>query len=401
MPGSSPTKQSADQLLRLEAALARLLGEWEEVRSLAGLGAGTTGSKIQALLGVDRGTAQRLVRIGRLGQVTLDDLEAIPGTAAWAGVLVGVERALGETHPNARRFAHAIDQFASSIEAFGGSRAAAVRAVREAANTPRDDKAEEARRSLAESFASLLGFSIDARLSVVLYRPQPDHPEVMDEAMLMSLLGCRGVPGSHPLTLRRFRTRDGSALATSSAEQDARRFFLLRAGTSSPPPEILTAGNEQSQVVMVEPNWSERVSSLSVTSLVVDRGSGGMPWDEPPPILEVETLNRYPTRRLALVYLVHETIARGASASFGPFGDRRVDGLGRPWFDRIPDQTELRRTDAPFDLHSLPEIPQSHAILSEMFERLGWDAGEFVAYLAVVDDPIPLARYVFTMQWPD
>ena len=394
---------ATQKLERLEASVARLVGEWNEVRFLLGLGTGATGARIQSALDIDRGTAQRLARLARSGDIQLNDLELIPGVSAWVRVVEGVERVLGENHANNQRLAQAVDRFATAIDALGGSRAAAVRAVQSRNDTPQAAAKgpQAARAGLAQSFADLLGYCVDTRLSLVAYRPNPVRPDLLDEVMLQSMLGCAGASGTHPLTLRRFRTRDGSTLASSDASDDARKFFLLRSGTSSPPPEILSTGNEHSQVVMVEPNWSERATPLDVTSLVLDSASGPMPWADPPPILEMETLNRYPTRRLALVYLLDREISQGAVASFAAYADRRIDGLGRAWFDRLPETTPLTSSESLPPSGMLPQVPNFDAILSEMFDRLGWARERFACYHAVVEDPIPLARYVFTMRWPD
>jgi hypothetical protein len=401
-PAAGQLVQNA-QFAELASALGRLMGEWNEIRPLVGLGAGITGSRASEVLGVDRGTAQRLAKLSRTRQVTLADLEGVPGVAAWERVVAALEARLGETHPAVQRMAFACDRFASSIDGFGGSRAAVVRALKDHASAAPDEtsSAEAVRRAWVEASAAAMGFSMDVRLRVFVYRPNPQTPEMLDEAMLQSMQGCVGSPGAHPLTLLRYRTRDGETITSSSTTEGARSFFLLRHGTSSPPPDILSTGDEKIQTVMVEPTWSRRSSPLDVASVVADRAAGPMPWASPPPILEAETLNRYPTRRLVLLYLLHQDVERGSVATFGAYGDRRLDGLGRPWFDRLPEHGSLRRFDAPLSLNIDPEIPSCAAMLQEMFERLGWDSSPFVAYLARVDAPIPLARYVFTMNWPD
>jgi hypothetical protein len=387
----------------LETTLRMLIGEWNETRALVGLGPGATGAKIRAVLNVDRGTAQRLARASRMATSGVADLEQMPGTAAWERVVAGVERSLGESHAHAQRLAYAVSKFAESLEMFGGSLAAAARALRE--RRPPEGRGAAGQRaigrSLSDAFAAMMGYCVDVRLSILAYRPNPQSPELLDEAMLQSLQGCSGTSGSHPIVLRRFRTTDGSRLSPSATSGDARGISLLRAGTSVPPPEMLSTGDEHSQVVMLDPAWADRTDRLSVTSLVVDRAAGPMPWASPPPVLEVETLNRYPSRRLLLLYLVHRDVDLGGTATFGAFGDRRIDGLGRPWFDRLPEHATLVRNTDSWSTCFHEASPAFSDIVREMFERLGWDPEPFVGYQVQVDSPVPLARYVFQMQWFD
>jgi hypothetical protein len=389
--------QTEPQITDLDNALTQVFGEWRHVRILIGLRTGATGSQIMQTLGVDRGTAQRLARLSRQDVVDSQMLSLVPGTAAWQTVVLATERLLGAEHPHFQRFAAAVDRLAYCIGRLGGSRAAAMRA-RDKASEHASEHESSVRQAWSQAAMDVFGYSIDTRINIKLYRPTPGMPGRMDEATIQSLLGCRGRPGAQAITLRQFNTLDGVTLRASSTPEEARSAYVLRAGTSTPPPQLLSTGDDRTQVTIIEPNWMERSDPLDISVLRVDTGSLDWPWLSRPHVLEVESLNRYPSRTTAYLYLIHKDLDEGTSASFHAYCDRRIDSLGRPWFDRLPTQDRMARIPAPFSADHHPEFPILRPIAEESFTRLGWDGEPFVTYWVVVEHPIPLARYVFSLE---
>jgi hypothetical protein len=403
-PLSQPDTRAQIQLLG--RVLERLAGEWREVRPLLALRVGSTWADVAGVLDLDRGSAQRLVRLGRVQTVTLADLELIPGAEAWQKIVRGVEAKLGEQHPLAQRLASACDRYEECLNALGGSRAAAIR-ILSAAKADQIDLTrpgfgttgpEDARARLVDDAASLMGYSVALQFDLQILRLNPEKKNRIDLAMARCFLGCEGRSGALPFAHARHGSSGQGLPVESGSAFDGRTFAILTSGTSSPPPDLLSTGDATSQTVIVEPNWTQRSEPMNVSILQIERDAQDSPWIEPPLVYVTETLNRHPTRRLIMQRLVHRDLNEGTSVSVQASRVRSMAPGSRSWFDNLPEPATLQVPSPPNLLQSPPDFSLYGPIVAEVFRRLGWDAAEFASSMWDVSNPIPLAWYSFQFE---
>lgn len=390
----------------LGRVLERLVGEWREVRGVLGLRVGSSWAQLAKTLDLDRGSAQRLVRLGRAQSVTVADLELVPGTEAWQKIVRGVEAKLGEQHPLAQRLASACDRYEECLNALGGSRAAAMRILSGVASDHNDAPRhgigmagpDEARARLVEDAAAFMGYRVDTHFDLQILRLNPDRRHRMDLAMARCFLGCEGRPGALPFAHSRHGSSSLGLPVESGTAFDGRTFVVLTAGSSTPPPDLLSTGDAMSQTVIVDSSWTHRGEPMNVSILQIERDAQDSPWLEPPLVYVTETLNRHPTRRLIMQRLLHRDLNRDTSVSVRASRVRSMMPGLRPWFDDLPETSPLETHPSSILVQSLPDFPLYSSIVAEVFRRLDWDPAEFASSAWDVTNPIPLAWYSFQFE---
>ena len=390
-----PTSSPAAPHDELAAVLDRLVSEWREARAALGLSHGAPWSQVARRLELDRGTAQRLVRMGRFAETGAEDLVHVPGPQGWQRVLAGVERALGAQHAVHRRLSAACERYGKCLAALGGSKAAALRAIspQPGHGHPRATAAtQRARKRWFEAAVEGMGYRIETRIGLMIVRPCADDPERLDLATLHAFFGCTGSRGALPFALTRFATKDGVTPVPGSAAPESHAFVTLQSGTSTPPPALLFTGDAERQTVFIEPTWSESPTPLDVSLLQVELSASPSPWANDPPLLILNALNRHPVRRYVKQTLLHPDVERGTVARLAAYRDLAVYGQTRHWFDRLPEPARLE----PFRLAPEPELeglPRFADLIAELRAKLDWDLDGFLGHRAVLEHPIPLARY--------
>ncbi len=372
--------------------LNRLVAEWRLVRGKLGLGSSATVVEVAAKLKVDRGTAQRLSRISKLGNFTPAAVEFFPGVRAWNQILAGVEKVLGPEHPNYQTLSLACDHFSAWINSMGGSRSAAIRhsqQEQQAANGMFPSfPAETARAQWVQASAEIFGYLIEVRMHSQLLRQTPDDPARMDLSSLEVLKNCRGKPHALPLAFSR------STFATGPmTDQTHRNFYLLRSLTSKPAPATLSTGNEYRHTVFVEPQWASMTEPLNLAHLHEGRAALETPWGTDEEWFEFSTINRHPCRKLVIERVVSKDIDSRCVAALRVFRTHTMKAHEEPWFDRIPEDTPIQRIGTIDDAIAAEPFAGYGDVVREAVEKLKWDASDLIVFRAVIEDPIPLATY--------
>ena len=384
--------------------LRELVGGWRKARTELGLPTTASFADVAKRVNVDRGTAQRLTRLGRLLEVGPADLAQFPGARAWHRVLAGVQQELGARHPAAVGLGTACDRFAEYLAQSGG-RSAAVRHLT-AGNgnghsggpvAPSDPQAARAR--WVDAAAESMGYLVDVRWDVQFVRESlavaDGLPRQLDVAFLNVLHHCRGRPGAMPLAFTRYARTPAfpGTVPSDTAATLPRPFHLLRAGTTRPAPVVLTTGDANRQTLFVEPQWTSLADPLDLALLQGDPTPFPSPWGTGIECLEFACINRHPCRRLVLDRFVSREKAATFIPSVGAFRSHGTLSHDEPWFDRLPQEGTIRRVGTPADAMADEPFPGYAAILAEAVAHLGWSPDDLVVYRAVIENPIPLATY--------
>lgn len=397
-----PDSKSEDEHCNAtRASLNRLAEEWAYTVRALNLGPRPTWSEIAKSVSVDRGTAQRLVVMTRNIQSGVSvESHDIPGFAAWSKVLSGLDNALGTEHPAYQRLAAACESFETALLPYGGSKAAALRAIAERrqslTNVQRDGvaAANAVRLGLVRNCAEAIGYCVKWRLNLQIARPNPHHAERLDVAMVNVFLGCTGRPGAMPLALDRFGIGTGSEVEQSSGQH---RAFVLTSVTSNPPPAILTVADDTHQTAFIEPTWTER----SIDVGILTQKLAGLPSPIAPANaaerLLFSMVNRHPTEHLVLQTLLHPELAEGRAVWSGAYrGPPSGDRPGQ-WFDKLPEPLSLVKSESWRACvgrgDGIGDGMPLQRIIEEVEKRLQWGLDTYPHTSSVYSNPFPFASY--------
>jgi hypothetical protein len=392
VPNTESEPTSALTEGRLVSVLRRLHAEWQSAAGGLKLSASSSFSEVATRLSLDRGTAQRLVRISRIPEVEASDLSHFPGVRAWVRVVSAVEAALGESDPRSQTLALAAQHFSECLNDMGGSKSAALRDLK---THPDMRDASDARAQWVNAAADIIGYSVGTRLYRQMIRKSPDGAPSMDLATLDALHQCRGLPHASPFVLGGYSIDDKGKVFERPSQPS---YFVLPKFTSNPMPAILSTGDDTRQTIYIEPQWIALDEPLNVAFLREKVAAFGASWAEDD-WFELSLLNRHPTRRLILERVVLREYDEQFTATFRCYRGNIAFAPGGPWYDRLPEPAKLVRIGSPREAEKHPAPYPGYAELSrETFSRLDWSDDDLVLYRAVIDNPIPFAKYatVFT-----
>lgn len=433
---------------KLLGALRRLHAEWRAAAIDLRLRNNSSYSDVIRALDVDRGTAQRLLRVLRIADVEVTDLPHFPGVRAWYRVILGVESALSPDPYRSQCLQLAVDQFAEALRESGGSKQAAIREVQRSGESegiahggavsthytagsqgagylPRPEGSMTPAPSLAGmsgeggrggaeapkvgpvgafsgerlsartrwvlASADVVGYLTEYRLHTQFFQPCQSNVRKYDFAWLDAFKGCRGTPNAAPFVLG--RTVYPEELDNPPAKGQ-KGMHVLQSLTSQPPPLVSQSSGRKRQTVFVEFPWDSMTGPIDLAVLNIDPGNHDAPAP-PEDWLTGSLLNRHPARRLILERVVPLELDREFSASFRVFRTETGIVPGGPWYDRLEEPAPLRRLGR-ID-HAIANEPEPFGgyrqLVLEALDRLEWDTSGLVLYRVEIDDPIPFAKY--------
>lgn len=396
-----PTKRpnNAAAASELSRAIDRVAAEWRHLLPDIELRISSPWSAIAQSLQIDRGTAQRLVKLARSPELTPKDLKTIPGAKAWAEICDSLSTMLGKDHYTVRRLELACDVLHHAVQKLGGSYAAAARAVEEL--EPHNSESDDQiciRKDAVDAYANLLGYRIALRYNLFLMRPSQRKSNRIDIAMANCMLGCTGRTGAASIAVQRYGVDSEGQAVAAGGEASVRQFNFIQSGTSSPKPSLYSSGDDVVQTHVLDPEWVNNYKSLDLSFLHSEPDAQDSPWLSPPYCYDTEGQVRHPVDRLIEHRMYHHDIHRDAVVKFGVYACRKVQSVPRPWFERMPHDATLVRQPYPFVVEDSSIFPSQDRILHEVFDLLKWDAANFHSYITDMSYPIPLAWHSFELQ---
>lgn len=407
----------------LQGVLRRLHKDWNEAALAIKLRANSSYSDIARKLSVDRGTAQRLLRLLRTSEVDTVDLQHFPGVRAWTSVLNGLEGLIGESHDKFQRLSLAVDQFGKSLRDSGGSKQAVIRDLRKGPGAEvaaggggagvavevqggvggagfTGDKSD-ARSRWVVAAADMVGYCIDYRLHMQFLRRNPEHPSRVDLATMDGFKGCRGVSNAAPFVIGRFAIGSSTQLEDLEKPAEGRAFQILDSLTTKPIPAVLSIGGTQRQTILIEFPWDAMTNPVDLAVLNNEPSAAGDNEAETPEDwVELSLVHRHPSRNLILDRVVPASFEKDFNVTFRAYRTNIDSAPGGPWYDRMDETATLERLGSVVEAIDKGPEPFAgyRAVAQETLKRLGWGMEELILYRVHVRDPMPFAKYAIIFE---
>lgn len=383
------------------------------------------------LLGVDRNAVQRAFEMleapGQTsnshaidvqtsepaGQHTggIDAVLLGPGPDALDTLLDACERA-GAKVDLVRAAQAATRELRALIRAGGGSQAALRRTLRAEKTRAMNVKGRsgeglaeyESRRKHFAASKGIVGSWAGARTVVQAVRQHPDNPGVLQLCAVYAQIGLMARPASMPTVLNVITTAPDSAGYVHTEGVDEQETLPgARLGLSSPIIPELSTPNLPTSIATVRSGLPllliDRKQDKPFGPATVALWSQGPEWTFPPetdpPIVNMLSTVRIPTRRLVHDVYLHRSLASLCTADTDAFLPRMgvVYSDSAEWMDRLPGEFRLQLLGTGLGKSSSDAWDRHADASSTLFQRAGWNAQEFVGYRLSVEYPVWSMNY--------
>lgn len=370
------------------------------------------GSAMSRALELDRATCQRLIAATLRPDADVETLVQLPGVQGLRQFLAAMEPRNydgGLTEQLAAAGA-AIDQLEVLIRQLGGSqrklkaRLAAERAASPdeliAAGGGANDLA--VREGLFRSAAAATGRWSETSISVSIIRPALERGPNGEE--LTQTLRLRGLTGHHaradaiPLEVGQTSPPSGAGEAPQKRRMPGE---LLPEFCSQPLPRVVphSAGSRIVHVIDLPPDEAREGADMVIcdTEPQTDRHPAALR----PAMGEVWALINFPSRRMVFDVYLHRDIAARCVATLGLH--LWTPDIGAPnsarWSTRFPGGPRLVSMGPASAAVASPHYARQAELVARMFERVGWDAAEFVGFRCETEFPVWRGGYCMSFDF--
>lgn len=409
MPGVSlanlaPITQplTADEVAMSERVAARLHADLSKLVAQLPIPA-QTGSGMSKHLDVVRNTTQRVVHALRDDAPGLQTLVKLPGTKGLDQLLEAMQDA-GLDAGDIELAQVAVRQFERLIDQLAGSHAKLIsRITTRTGAAPTSPLASvEARKLLFEAAAGVTGRSAHVSVSLYAFRRSASNPDVFQRAIASGLLQTTVMPGGMPVVIRVGDTLEWDdpskrtmKLLDDSMPRGRTPEALLRDFTTHPLPTVSSQGTADNMVQVIDPAQLEGPQTLNVITAArsehpfLDPRTGRVTLDE------VWSLVNCPCRRLLFDVYLHREIERMVRPRIEAqlwYPNLSSPG-GQRWITRFPSQPRLELLGEGIGNARAGSFDRHAELTRTLFERVGWDPGEFIGFRCEVEFPIWRAGY--------
>jgi hypothetical protein len=394
------TDVAISELSRVESSVSRVNAAVGRAFTAHGLSPESSAREVvERLEGVDRGTAQRLLKMLREHRSPLQKLLAMPGPRGLSKFVDAAASRANPADPDGEELEAARQDLASELRRFGGSYTRSVYRVEQylASDGPKEGLREErfsadSRRVWYEAAAQAMGTSVKTFFHVEWMRPSTSTPGGSDHAALTIYRGLSGRLGGMPVVCGFGLEDTGSSPDAASSGHSFASGAVIASGTSRPTPEISIMQEDNYATAMLAQDWMTRYKSLDLALELGTRTARLVPWESDDREFTVYTLVSQPVRELVLDRLVDRDWVRPQSTAC--FCDRiRAGSESGRWYDRFTEGIGFEFYASPELAPGVEACPEYLSILSEGSERNGFALDRMGLYRAVIQYPIPLARY--------
>ncbi|MBL8990912.1 MAG: hypothetical protein JNJ48_04950 [Phycisphaerae bacterium] len=341
----------------------------------------------------DEAVLVRLPGIEGLGQF-VDAVEARIRTGAVREQVAAVRAAVGALE-------RLIDRLGGSQRRLRQRLEADLERSVDSAAAPADNAAR--RQALFRSAAEVVGRWSEAVVSVVMIRPVPGRPELTEGVRTRAYVGHTWRPGAVPLEIGESSVPQLALERDESAHQSLEHRpargdspdLLLGEFCSQPWPRVTSRALGDRTVHVVDAGEPPHQGTCDIVLSVRRSSPDRHPALASPPVGEVSFLVTFPARRLVLDVFLHRDLAERCvpscelhlySPAVGP------GGLAR-WSTRLPGGASLDPLGSGLRRAASTAYARHAELTAHVFQRVGWDASEFVGYRCDTSYPVWRAGY--------
>lgn len=402
-----PEHLGGEEVQRLRQVLRRLAAELRAALSPL-LQRAQGPSAVARALSIDRATAHRSMALAHKRAADLDDLAEAPGPDAIDQLASALRSRRLTPPPELRALAQAVLQYRAALhDLAGGSKSRLLRRIAATESTAttsevapasvRARREQDLREQLFSITSELLGRHTHTRVDLMICRPNPDDPRVMDYAQVRAVIGHRSRPQAQPITVELLGrvtaapgaqnpvlTLDGRAVETDFADT------IIAPFSTQPLPVAISRGVGDRVRNVVDTTYTAAGKSVDVVVGYQRPRACAQPRFDELPALEVGALVREPSRWLVLDTYLHRDMTTGAVPSLETYlwSPTIQTSLADHWLDRLPTSPLLRVLGRGTRNAASVAWPRLSDLTTFAFEQLGWSAQEYVGYRAEIDYPM-------------
>lgn len=400
-PLSADERAMCDRVAtRLHADLGTLIEQLpESVR---------TGSGLAKHLDIVRNTTQRVMHALRDPMPDARTLVKLPGTKGLAQMLAAMSGA-GVRAESIELAQIGLSQFEQLIDRLAGSHtrlAARINAGGDAGSVSPLGSIES-RKALFQAAVGVTGRSAQTTISLSLFRRSPENPEVLQRALASGLLGTTVVPGGMPVVIRAGNTMqwDHPEERTIDYLDNAKPHgntpeALLKEFTTHPLPTVSSQGTSDNHIQVIDPDDFDAPRTLDVVTAVRSNHSFTDPQTGDFALDEVWALVNCPSVRLLFDVYLHRDLEREVRPAIDAqlwYPNLNPPG-GQRWITRFPSPPRLELLGEGLSRAGSNAHERHGELTGTLFERVGWDPGQFVGFRCEVVYPIWRAGYCMSFQ---
>ncbi len=398
----SPEQASRASLLarRLHSVLGSLVDSLpEHARGASGM---------SRHLSIVRNTCQRVVT-ALSDPVTPDILTKLPGVRGLEIFVEGFAKLDGDA-ANLAAATAAIQQFDSFLKEVGGSQSKLAERIEampwrdgESVALSPIREAARAREQLCAAAAQVVGRQCDVKAVIYMFQPHPTDPNSFERVLTHGEIGQRIGPEPMPFAFRAGDTRaeekrvKGKPFA-SLDEIPAHGHTpnaILEEFCSDPLPLVTSRGSEGQLIQTID--HKALTPDMALDVIIANRSVHPVriPDTDKPSLDEVWTLMFYPARHLIFDIYLHRDIER----LFRPTIDVQLWSPNLDthpadrWITRFPYGPRLQLLGRSFEEAHSEHYPRHAELTRYIFNRVGFNHGNFVGFRCEVDYPIWRSGY--------
>lgn len=402
LPGLSEPEAAlaARVAARLHSDLGRLVSQLPP--------AAQGGSGMARHLGIVRNTCQRVANALQDPEPGVETLVKLPGVKGLEQMLAAM-REQGLPEKDIQLAETSVASFEGLIRDAAGSHAKLISRIEAPAQARAGQGlgTEPARRALYDAATNVTGRNAEAAISLYAFRPSPDDGQVLQRATVTGLYRTLVMPGGMPIIIaggdtlhwsdeggRTMRLPDDRAAEGKTPEA------LLPEFTSQPLPTVSSRGETGNLIQVIDPATLDGPQTVDVFGLsranhpMFDPKTGELTLDE------VWSLSNCVSKRLVFDVFLHRDLERKVRPAIDAqlwYPNLSSPGNDR-WVTRYPDQPRLQLLGEGLGRSKSEAWPAHDRLCRVMFDRVGWEASEFVGFRCEVAYPIWRAGYCMSFR---
>lgn len=355
-------------------------------------------SVLSRKLGVDRNTCQRIVSSVSKSEADAGMLVQLPGIAGLKEFVEAIARTEDAGARGQEKIASA-RMAVQSMEVLIDRLAGSQRRLKERLESdvdfgdglamgPSDDLS--ARRTLFRAAAEVTGRSSEVWLTTSIIRPCDGDPGMTEAMKVRAHVGHISRAAAVPMEVGYV---PHGLLKTGA--KDLPPIGLLEKFCSRPLPRVTARTIEDRSIQIIEASETARNGGTDIVIGEMKARKDKHPARNRPSIGEVWSLVTFPAKRILFDVYMHRAIAAKCAASLELhlYSPQAMQQGYLRWTTRFPGGPQLMNLGVGLSKASSDAYPRHVELVSEMFAKAGWDAGDFVGYRCDVRYPVWRAGY--------